>query len=225
MSARGLVVAAVLLVAACSHAAKVVQAETPQAAEPAAVAPQAPAASSAKACSSDDQCSASELCVSATCVAITPGLAECRPSAHFDFDRADLHPGDEATLQRASRCLMALQKETALVEGNCDDRGTVQYNIALGFRRAHAVAKYVEDLGVPTARMSEVSYGKELPVCTASTESCWAMNRRADLAPGARPRDVAARIRAGERRERTVTASPDTQGSKEPAAHPANPAP
>src|SRR5512138_535129 len=100
MSARGLVVAAVLPFAACSHATKV--AETPQGSESAAVAAAAaPTEPSVRSCSSDDQCSASELCVSSHCVAITPGLAECRATAHFDFDRADVRQADQPGLQRA----------------------------------------------------------------------------------------------------------------------------
>ncbi len=184
MTLRGLaVITALPLAAACAHSNKNAAAETPPAAMSAETTPasQEPAPA-ARACSSDDQCSASELCVRSQCVAITPQLAECRGSAHFDFDRSDVRQADQPMLQRAARCFAALQGERAEVEGNCDDRGTEQYNIALGFRRAHAVAKYLEDLGVPAAGVSEVSYGKERPLCTDATESCWARNRRADVA-------------------------------------------
>jgi outer membrane protein OmpA-like peptidoglycan-associated protein len=214
MRLGGLLLAAAFPIAACSHATQAAKAESPPAPAPAVeVAAPAPAPVPAavesvpKACSSDDQCASKELCLSAQCVAIKPGLAECRTSAHFDFDGSELHPDDMPGLQRVARCLNALPGEHTLVEGNCDERGTVQYNIALGFRRAHAVAKYVEDLGVPSTELSEVSYGKELPICSQSTESCWAMNRRADVAHRSEPENVAAKIQADERRERPKEAA------------------
>lgn len=185
MTSRGLsLIIALPLAAACAHSTKNAGAEVaPPAAAPAVEAvPAVAAAPAARGCSGDDQCSASELCVSQRCVAITPGLAECRATAHFEFDRSDVRPADQPTLQRAARCLSALPGEKAQVEGNADERGTEQYNIALGFRRAHSVARYLQDLGVPAKGVSEVSYGKERPVCTDSSESCWARNRRAEVA-------------------------------------------
>jgi peptidoglycan-associated lipoprotein len=68
-----------------------------------------------------------------------------------------------------------------LVEGQCDERGTAECNIALGDRRAQATKNYLIALGIPASRISTVSYGKERPVCTAHTEDCWAANRRAHL--------------------------------------------
>jgi peptidoglycan-associated lipoprotein len=65
------------------------------------------------------------------------------------------------------------------IDGNCDERGTVEYNLALGEHRAHAVMDYLVSLGVPATRLSATSYGKEKPVCTDSVESCWSRNRRA----------------------------------------------
>ncbi len=230
MTHRGLLLTIALpLVAACAHANKSAAAAAP-APEPAvATAPQ-PAAPAPPACTADDQCSAKELCVSGRCVPITPELAECRASAHFDFDRSDVRRVDQPMLQRMARCLNALPQETTLVEGNCDERGTVQYNIALGFRRAHAVAAYMEDLGVSSGTLSEVSYGKELPACTDATESCWAMNRRADVERGAKAKDVAARVRTDERREsakasaataKTSTGTHRTHGRTPPREQPA----
>jgi peptidoglycan-associated lipoprotein len=64
------------------------------------------------------------------------------------------------------------------VEGNCDERGTREYNLALGARRANAAKEYLVSLGVSAARIDTISYGKERPTCTESTESCWAQNRR-----------------------------------------------
>lgn len=230
--------AGVPLAAACSHASQAAKAEAPPPVASAAPEPASapvPAAPMVRSCSGDEQCATNELCLSGSCAAITAGLSECKTSAHFDFDRAEVHPNDLPSLRRAARCLNALPEEKTLIEGNCDERGTVQYNVALGFRRAHATAKYMEDLGVPAGRVSEVSYGKELPLCTDSTESCWSMNRRADVTPGAKAKDVAGKIRADERREgskRTAAAGrrarPAAQarrpGSTAPAAETATPA-
>ncbi|HUL59113.1 MAG TPA: OmpA family protein [Anaeromyxobacteraceae bacterium] len=218
--------AVVPLAASCAHTRKEAKAEAPPPAPvaavtppPAPVAPPAvmPAAPEERTCTGDAQCDASELCVASKCIAITAGVAECTtPSVHFDFDRADLHPADLPELQRAARCLKALPPERTLVEGNCDERGTVEYNLALGLRRAHSVTKYLEDVGVPAAQLQAVSYGKELPVCTTSAESCWAQNRRADVSRGAEPKDVTAMIRADERRERISEAG--ASGSQAAAA-------
>ena len=68
---------------------------------------------------------------------------------------------------------------TLHVQGNCDERGTREYNLALGARRASSAKDYLVSLGLSPARIDTISYGKERPICTASTESCWASNRRA----------------------------------------------
>lgn len=218
--------AAIPLFAACSHAKAVTKTEPPMStppiaeatpAEPAAPAPVPPAATPT--CSADDQCGATELCISSKCAAITPELAECRKvSAHFDFDRYTLHPADLPALQREARCLEALPAEPTLVSGNCDERGTVAYNIVLGLRRAHTVARYLERLGVPEQRLTEVSYGKELGICSAENERCWSMNRRTDVARGEKARDVAALIRADEQKERAAMAEARPVARKPAAA-------
>ncbi len=185
MTSRGIsLIIALPLAAACAHSSKSAAAADAAPATPSAVeaVPAVASAPEGRACSADDQCSANELCVSSRCVAITAGMAECRATAHFEFDRFDVRQADQGSLQRAARCLAALPAQGAQVEGNCDERGTEQYNIALGFRRAHSVARYLEDLGVPSKGVSEVSYGKERPVCEESTEACWAKNRRAEVA-------------------------------------------
>ena len=66
-----------------------------------------------------------------------------------------------------------------LIEGHCDDRGTIEYNLALGERRAKATRDYLVTAGIDASRITTVSYGKERPVCTGQTEECWAQNRRA----------------------------------------------
>lgn len=180
--------------AACAHAQEA-RKEPPAAPAPAvASAPAPPAAPAPRACSGDDGCAASELCVDARCVAITPGLAACGAQVvHFDFDRADLSAADRATLARSARCLEALAPPRVVIDGNCDERGTAQYNVALGFRRAAVVAKYLSDLGVPATRLEELSHGKEVPLCTESTEACWAMNRRSAITPDGTVAAAAAR--------------------------------
>jgi peptidoglycan-associated lipoprotein len=77
--------------------------------------------------------------------------------------------------------LKANPKVKVRIEGNCDERGTIEYNQALGQRRAAATKKYLTDLGISAKRISLISYGKEKPVCTNSTEDCWQQNRRAEL--------------------------------------------
>jgi peptidoglycan-associated lipoprotein len=68
-----------------------------------------------------------------------------------------------------------------LIEGNCDERGTAEYNLALGDRRAESAMAYLEANGIPRERLSTISYGKERPVCTENTEECKTQNRRADF--------------------------------------------
>jgi len=201
--------------AACSHAQPVAKSEP---APPPPVAAPAPPpavaqAPSPTACTSDDQCAASELCDGSRCVAITPGMQACAvETVHFDFDRADLSPADRTLLQRSARCLEAVPSDRALVDGDCDERGTAEYNVALGFRRAHSVASYLEGLGVNSSQLSEVSYGEEIPLCKEPEESCWAMNRRAGVTRGATPRsDVARLIRADEQRDRAAHAGPQAK--------------
>lgn len=190
---RLLIITALPIWAACSHAKPEVKAEPPPAEAVAAVPatePEAPqvAAVEAQACTSDDQCRTNELCVASRCSPIVSGMPECTAATvHFDFDRADLEQRDLPMLQRAARCLHAIPSTRAVIAGNADDRGTAQYNVALGFRRANAIGKYLEALDVPAARLRTVSYGEEAPVCRESTEECWAQNRRADISGSEKP--------------------------------------
>jgi peptidoglycan-associated lipoprotein len=85
---------------------------------------------------------------------------------------------DKATLQRQAAWLAKYPNIKVTVEGHADERGTREYNIALGAKRANAVKEYLVSLGVSAARVDTVSYGKERPVCAESTEACWAQNRR-----------------------------------------------
>jgi peptidoglycan-associated lipoprotein len=99
---------------------------------------------------------------------------------YFDFDRYEIRPGDARTLE-ADAAWLKTNDTLILIEGQCDERGTVEYNVALGDRRAEATRNYLIAQGIAASRISTVSYGKERPVCTEHTEACWAANRRANL--------------------------------------------
>jgi peptidoglycan-associated lipoprotein len=98
----------------------------------------------------------------------------------FAFDSAQLDDTAMKALRDSADCLAKRKPAALLVEGHCDERGTAQYNIALGARRADAVKRYLADLGVKT-KFDTVSFGKELPVAQGSSESAWAQNRRAEM--------------------------------------------
>jgi peptidoglycan-associated lipoprotein len=98
---------------------------------------------------------------------------------HFVLDRADIREEDRSILSKNAEALKKFDFLKVTVEGHCDERGTVEYNLALGERRARAAYDYLVSLGVPADRLKTVSYGKEVPLCKESTEDCWARNRRA----------------------------------------------
>jgi peptidoglycan-associated lipoprotein len=98
---------------------------------------------------------------------------------YFEFDRSEIRDADRATLTKNADALKRFDFLRVTVEGHCDERGTVEYNLALGERRARAAYDYLVSLGVPADRLKLVSYGKEVPVCQASGEECWQRNRRA----------------------------------------------
>lgn len=98
---------------------------------------------------------------------------------YFDFDSYELREDSKAAIKAASQLLSKDGVARIVIEGNADDRGTNEYNLALGDRRATSVKKYLAALGVSAGRIQTVSYGEEKPVCTEHTENCWAKNRRA----------------------------------------------
>jgi peptidoglycan-associated lipoprotein len=100
---------------------------------------------------------------------------------YFDLDKADIREADRANLSKNAEALKKFDFLKVTVEGHCDERGTVEYNLALGERRARAAYDYLVSLGVPAERLRTVSYGKEVPVCMDSNEACWQKNRRAHL--------------------------------------------
>ena len=98
---------------------------------------------------------------------------------YFDTDKFDIDAQDQAALRQQAQYLQQYASVRATVEGHADERGTRDYNLALGERRANAAKNYLVSLGVPADRVSVVSYGKERPVALGSNEQAWARNRRA----------------------------------------------
>jgi peptidoglycan-associated lipoprotein len=100
---------------------------------------------------------------------------------YFDFDKSEIKPEAKAILEKKAAWLRANPSYKVKIEGNCDERGTNEYNLALGDRRAKAAQKYLNALGISMDRMSTISYGEEKPACKEKTEKCWAQNRRDDF--------------------------------------------
>jgi peptidoglycan-associated lipoprotein len=96
----------------------------------------------------------------------------------FDFDKYDIRPGDAEILKENATLLMQYPKVKIQVEGHCDERGTNEYNLALGERRANAAKKYLLTLGISTDRISSISYGEEKPLDAGHNEEAWSKNRR-----------------------------------------------
>src|ERR1700754_527189 len=151
---------AVLILGACTRKQEAVN-TTPPPAPPAQTAP-APAPVTSK---------------------IVPGSAEdfrvnVGDTVHFGYDQYNVEDNDKAILGRQAQWLARYPSVRVSVEGHADERGTREYNLALGARRANAVKEYLVSQGVSAARVETVSYGKERPICTESNEACWTQNRR-----------------------------------------------
>jgi len=101
---------------------------------------------------------------------------------YFSYDDATLTPEGQARLDAIAAYMKSKDKEKLKVEGHCDDRGSVEYNLALGQRRADSVRKYLETLGIGNDRLSAVSFGSEKPAMAGAGEEAWAKNRRAEFA-------------------------------------------
>ncbi len=108
--------------------------------------------------------------------------------AFFDYDKSDIREDARAALTRDSDALKTIFRDlpggTAVIEGHCDERGSAEYNLGLGDRRASAARDFLVQLGVPADRLKTISYGKERPQCTESNEDCWQKNRRVHFAAG-----------------------------------------
>jgi peptidoglycan-associated lipoprotein len=103
----------------------------------------------------------------------------------FDFDKYDIRPGDAKILDTDAAWLKS-NNDLVLIEGHCDERGTNEYNLALGERRAKSTMNYLVAQGVQASRITIISYGEERPTCTEHSEDCWAKNRRAHFLVKAR---------------------------------------
>ena len=109
---------------------------------------------------------------------LSEGLVQVGDRVHFALDRYDLSLEAEAMLQKQAALLRQFGPATVTIEGHADERGTREYNLALGERRGDSVRNYLIALGVAPERVSVISYGKERPECVEAAESCWAQNRR-----------------------------------------------
>jgi peptidoglycan-associated lipoprotein len=98
---------------------------------------------------------------------------------HFDYDKYDIRPRDEVILQGIAGWLKEHDTKRVLIEGHCDERGTNEYNMALGEQRALAARRFLVGLGIESSRLVTISYGEERPLALGSTEDAWARNRRA----------------------------------------------
>ncbi len=121
-----------------------------------------------------------------------PSLSELLASevqdAFFDFDKSDVREDARATLTRNADALRRIFQDlpgaVVVLEGHCDERGSAEYNLGLGDRRATSAKDFLVQLGVPADKLKTISYGKERPQCTESSEDCWQKNRRAHFVPG-----------------------------------------
>jgi peptidoglycan-associated lipoprotein len=108
--------------------------------------------------------------------------------AYFDYDKSDIREDARAALTKGAEALKSIFQEfpsaVISVEGHCDERGSAEYNLGLGDRRATAAKDFLVQLGVPADKLKTISYGKERPVCTESNEECWQRNRRAHFSAG-----------------------------------------
>ncbi|HEV7959723.1 MAG TPA: peptidoglycan-associated lipoprotein Pal [Rhizomicrobium sp.] len=114
---------------------------------------------------------------------IIPGSAQdfkvnVGDTIHFALNQYNIEDNDKNTLNKQAAWLARYPSVRLTVEGHCDERGTREYNLALGARRANAVKEFLVAQGVAAGRLETVSYGKERPICTESNEDCWAQNRR-----------------------------------------------
>src|SRR6202020_1688649 len=114
---------------------------------------------------------------------VTPGsIADFKQNVgdrvFFDTDLSNIREDGRGTLSKQAEWLKKYSNYPITIEGKCDERGTREYNLALGERRANAVKEYLVSQGVSAGRLETISYGKERPICTDSNEACWAQNRR-----------------------------------------------
>jgi peptidoglycan-associated lipoprotein len=109
-----------------------------------------------------------------------PEAAGLQP-IYFDFDQSSIREDAKSVMTANAEWLKANPNAKIRIEGNCDERGTKEYNQALGQRRASSAKKYLADLGIAAKRISLISYGKEKPICSEQNEECWQKDRRGDF--------------------------------------------
>ncbi|HYL75197.1 MAG TPA: peptidoglycan-associated lipoprotein Pal [Bryobacteraceae bacterium] len=118
----------------------------------------------------------------------TEMLQQQSQDAYFDYDKSDIRADAREALSHDAELLKQIFQQdpnfNVIIEGHCDERGSAEYNLALGDRRASAAKEYLVQLGAPADRLKTISYGKERPQCTEASEACWQKNRRAHLAAG-----------------------------------------
>lgn len=112
-----------------------------------------------------------------------PAPAVALQSIFFDFDKYSIKPDAAETLKKNADWFKANAGKKVRVEGNCDERGTIEYNMVLGQKRADAAKAYLSNLGIDGKLMETISYGKERPGCMDKNEGCWSKNRRDDFKP------------------------------------------
>lgn len=159
MARRGVLLLAALLAAACARPARKQALPRPAALPETAIAAEAPEAD-----------------IRGPEFAAHPSLQ----SVHFEFDSYELGRESRETLKSNMDFLRDQAELELVVEGHCDERGTSEYNLALGQRRAQVVRAYYMRLGLPGRRIATLSYGEERPLCAEADEACWARNRRAE---------------------------------------------
>ncbi len=126
-------------------------------------------------CSAAIPCPAGKVCQNGVCI------NACAPqTVYFDFNESRIRLDQQDALNGNGDCIKQ-QGKAVRIEGHCDERGTEEYNMALGERRASASKRYLSNLGVSGSSMRTISYGEERPTCTSSNESCWSQNRRAEF--------------------------------------------
>jgi peptidoglycan-associated lipoprotein len=146
------------------------------------------------ACKQDNECKAGEECFGGFCQARRSAdnvSSSCRDpnnpgkvalqSVTFDLDQSDIRSDAQSTLEQNATCLKQAPSQKVVVEGHCDSRGTVEYNLTLGEQRGNAVVKVLDRLGVEKKRLRVVSKGKSEPVCREESDDCYSKNRRVDF--------------------------------------------
>jgi peptidoglycan-associated lipoprotein len=137
-------------------------------------------------CAEDNDCPEGQSCKAGQCQASVAavGAGECQlQRIQFDFNMSSITGSAQTVLDENAKCLKQKPDLKITIEGHADERGTTEYNLALGERRADAARKYLQKLGIDAARLKVVSYGEERPLDPAETEDAWSKNRRAEFVP------------------------------------------